>query len=86
MLKKMIKMKNKNILTKELLEETVTKGGIILPNTEKHNRKAIVIQSDCPDIKPGDIVIKTIGNGTKFNIDGEEYEILNEGSILGIIE
>ena len=80
-----IKMKNNNVLVKEFKEEQVSPGGIIL-TTEKYNRKAIVIQSASKEVKVGDTIIKTMGNGTMFNINGEEYEILNEGHILGIIE
>jgi co-chaperonin GroES (HSP10) len=80
-------MKNKNILVKEVKqEETVSAGGIILNSGEKYNRKAIVIHSASDDIAVGDTIIKTIGKGTTFNIDGEEYEILHEAHVLGIIE
>jgi co-chaperonin GroES (HSP10) len=78
-------MKNNNVLIKEIKEEHVSPSGIIL-TTEKYNRKAIVIQSASKEVKVGDTIIKTIGKGTMFKINGEEYEILNEGHILGIIE
>ena len=80
-----IKMKNKNVLVKELKEEQVSAGGIIL-TTEKYNRKAIVIKSASDEVKEGDTIIKTIGKGTMFKINGEEYEILNEAHILAVIE
>lgn len=80
-----IKMKNNNVLIKEIKEEHISPSGIILA-TEKYNRKAIVIQSASKEVKVGDTIIKTVGNGTTFKINGEEYEILNEGHILGIIE
>lgn len=78
-------MKNNNVLIKEIKEEQVSPSGIIL-TTEKYNRKAIVIQSASSEVKVGDTIIKTIGKGTMFKINGEEYEILNEGHILAIIE
>ena len=78
-------MKNKNVLVKELKEEQVSAGGIIL-TTEKYNRKAIVIKSASDEVKEGDTIIKTIGKGTMFKINGEEYEILNEAHILAVIE
>lgn len=80
-----IKLKNNYVLTKEIIEEKVTEGGIILP-TEKYNRKCIVIKSSSEDVKEGHTIIKTIGKGTIFNIDGEEYEALHENHILAIIE
>jgi co-chaperonin GroES (HSP10) len=78
-------MKNKNVLVKELKEEQVSPSGIIL-TTEKYNRKAIVIKSASDEVKEGDTIIKTLGKGTMFKINGEEYEILNEGHILAVIE
>jgi co-chaperonin GroES (HSP10) len=80
-----IKMKNKNVLVKELQEEQVSPSGIIL-TTEKYNRKAIVIQSASNEVNVGDTIVKTIGKGTMFKINGEEYEILHEGHILAVIE
>ena len=78
-------MKNNNVLIKEIKEEHVSPSGIIL-TTEKYNRRAVVIQSASKEVKVGDTIIKTMGNGTMCNINGEEYEILNEGHILAIIE
>jgi co-chaperonin GroES (HSP10) len=80
-----IRMKNKNVLVKELKEEHVSAGGIIL-TTEKYNRKAVVIKSASDEVKEGDTIIKTLGKGTMFKINGEEYEILHEGHILAVIE
>jgi co-chaperonin GroES (HSP10) len=79
-----IKMKNNNVLVKELIEEQLSISGLILPK-EKHNRKAIVIRSASDEVQPGDVIIKTIGNGTSFKIDNEDYEILHEEHILAII-
>jgi co-chaperonin GroES (HSP10) len=78
-------MKNKNVLVKELKEEQVSPSGIILA-TEKYNRKAVVIQTASDEVKIGDTIIKTLGKGTMFKINGEEYEILHEGHILAVIE
>ena len=78
-------MKNNYVLTKEIIESKVTESGIIL-STEKYNRKCIVIKSGSPEVKEGHTIIKTIGKGTIFKIEGEEYEILHENHILAIIE
>jgi co-chaperonin GroES (HSP10) len=81
-----INLKNNYVLTKEIIEkEKVSSGGIILPS-EKYNRKCIVIKSSSEEVREGQTVIKTIGKGTIFRIDGEEYEALHENHILGIIE
>jgi len=81
-----MKMKNKYVLVKELPQETVTSGGIIIPE-EKYNRKAIVISaSDEVDVKKGDTIIKTLGKGTMYTFGDEELEILHENHILAVIE
>lgn len=77
-------MKNNFVLTKEIIEKRVTESGIILPD-EKWNRKCIAIKSDSEQIKEGDTLIKTIGKGTVFKINGEEYEIIHENNILAVI-
>jgi co-chaperonin GroES (HSP10) len=81
----LMKMKNKNVLIQEIKEEQVTKSGLFLPQT-KHNRKAIVIESGSDEVNIGDIIFKSIGNGTMFNIDGEDYEIIHESDILAILK
>lgn len=81
-----IRMKNKYVLVKELPQETVTAGGIIIPE-EKYNRKAVVLSApDDVEVSKGDIIIKTIGKGTMFTINDEEVEILHENHILAVIE
>ncbi len=80
-----IKMKNNYVLTKEIIEEKISEGGIILP-TEKYNRKCVIIKSNTDILPEGCTVIKTIGKGTMFKINGEEYEALHENDILAIIE
>jgi co-chaperonin GroES (HSP10) len=78
-------MKNKYVLIKELKQEVVTASGLIL-SEEKYNRKATAICSDSSVINVGDTIIKTIGRGTMFTLDDEDYEILHEVHVLGIIE
>lgn len=79
-----IKMKNNNVLVKEHIEEQESVSGLILLK-EKYNRKAVVIESGSSAVQPGDIIVKTIGNGTSFRIDNEDYEILHEEHILAIL-
>lgn len=78
-------MKNNYVLSKELTEEHVSESGIIL-SVEKYNRKATVIKTGSILVSEGDVIIKLIGQGTKFKINDEEYEVLNENHILGIIQ
>lgn len=78
-------MKNKAVLIKEIAEESVTTSGILLLNNS-YNRKARVIATDSKMVKVNDIILKTIGNGTCFNIENEEYEIIHEDHILATLE
>lgn len=80
-----MKMKNKCVLIQDIKETNITASGLILPQ-EKYNRKSKVIISDSNEVSEGDIIIKSVGNGTIFNIDGEEYEILHESHILAILK
>lgn len=79
-----LKLKNNAVLIKEIKEVAVTKSGLLLP-TQKYNRKAEVIATASSDVNVGDVILKTIGHGTIFNIDGQEYEILHEDHILAKI-
>lgn len=80
-----LKLKNNAVLIKEIKEIPITKSGLLLPN-KKYNRKAEVIATASSNVTIGDIILKTIGHGTIFNIDGQEYEILHEDHILAIIK
>ena len=81
-----IRMKNNYILTKEIPAETKTESGLFLP-TPKYNRKAEVLSVGTNEsIKPGDIIIKTIGKGTEYTYENEKYEILHINHILAKVE
>ncbi len=86
------------ILVQRVEEETTTKGGIIIPDSAKEkpaegkvtavgagkigddgNRIAL-------EIKAGDLILFGKYSGTEVKIDGEEYLIMREEDVLGIIE
>lgn len=86
------------ILVKRLEEESKTKGGIIIPETakEKPQQGKIVavgngrITDDGKvlplNVKTGEKVLFQKYSGSDIKIEGEEYLILREDEILGIIE
>ena len=86
------------ILVQRVEEETKTKGGIIIPDTakEKPAEGKIVAVGDgrvgddgkvIPlAVKPGDRVLFGKYSGTEVKIEGEEYLIMREDDVLGIIE
>lgn len=94
----MIRPLGERVVVKPLPMEEVTKGGIVLPDTAKEKPQKGEVTAVGPgrlldngqrvpiDLKVGDKVLysKYAGNEVKF--DGEEYLILREGDILGVIE
>ena len=82
-----MKMKNSYILTQEIVKgERRTDSGLILP-VEKYNRVALVIEAaDGLEVKKGDKIVKTIGKGTEYTLDGDKFEILHINHVLAVIE
>jgi chaperonin GroES len=79
-------------------EETKTKGGIIIPDTAKEKPaegKVIAVGNGrlgddgkrvALEVKKGDRVLFSKYGGTEVKVGGEEYLIMREDDILGIIE
>jgi chaperonin GroES len=86
------------ILVKRVEEEAKTKGGIIIPDTAKEKPaegKVVAVGKGKTgddgkkiplEIKEGDRVLFGKYSGTEVKIEGEEYLIMREDDILGIIE
>jgi len=86
------------VLVKPLEEKEVKKGNIIIPDTAKEKPqqgKVIAVGKGKTtddgklipiEVKVGDKVLYGKYSGTEIKIDGEEYLILHQDDILGIIE
>lgn len=86
------------ILVKRVEEETTTKGGIIIPDTAKEKPAEGVVTAVgigkigedgkriALEIKKGDKILFSKYGGTEIKIEGEEYLIMREDDVLGIIE
>ncbi len=84
------------IVVKPGKEEEVTRGGIVLPDTAKRKpREGEVIavgpgkvldngQRAPMEVAVGDVVVYSEYGGTEIKVEGEEYVILDEGSVLAI--
>lgn len=89
---------NDRILVKRLEEEEKTAGGIIIPDSAKEKPaegKVIAVgpgkRNDngdrvAMDVKEGDRVLFSKYGGTDVKIDGEDYLIMREEDVLGIVE
>ncbi len=86
------------ILVQRVEEEKTTKGGIIIPDTAKEKPaegKVIAVGNGkvgedgkriALEIKKGDRILFGKYAGTEVKIEGEEYLIMREDDVLGIIE
>ena len=86
-----------HVLVSRVKEEEKTKGGIIIPDSAKEkpmegkiisigDGKILEDGTKVPlDVKEGDRVLFGKYAGTEIKIEGEEYLIMREDDILGII-
>ena len=86
------------VVVKPLAREAVTKSGIVLPDTAKEKPQEGEILAVGPgkvldngkrtttELKVGQRVLFAKYSGTEVKIEGEEYLILRESDILGIVE
>jgi chaperonin GroES len=85
------------ILVQRVEEETKTKGGIIIPDTAKEKPaegKVVAVGNGklgedgkriALEVKKGDRILFGKYAGTEVKIDGEEYLIMREDDVLGVI-
>ncbi len=95
---KNIKPINDRVVVKPAPAEEKTQGGIIIPDTAKEKPiegKVVAVGKGKvaddgklikPEVSVGDKVLFSKYGGTEVKIDGEEYLIMREEDILGIIE
>ena len=84
------------IVVKPGKEEEVTRGGIVLPDTAKRKPREGEVIAVGPgklletgtraplEVSVGDVVVYSEYGGTVITIDGKDYVILDEGSVLAI--
>ena len=86
------------ILVQRIDEEETTKGGIIIPDTakEKPSEGKVMacgkgkVKDDgglAPmDVKEGDTILFGKYSGQEIKLDGEEYLIMREDEVLGVVQ
>lgn len=93
-----IKPLGDKVIIKRVDATDVTKGGIVLPDSAKEKPKRGIIQAvgtgrvlddgtrSKMQVKKNEEVVFTSYAGTELKVDGEEYLIMDESDILGIVE
>jgi chaperonin GroES len=86
------------ILIKRVEEKETVKGGIIIPDTAKekpqegevvavgHGKKTDKGELIALDVKPGERILFGKYSGSEIKIDDQEYLILREDEVLGVLE
>jgi len=86
------------VVIKRVEEAETKKGGIIIPDTAEEKPQHGEVKSVGsgkllengermpPDVKAGDRILFGKYSGSEIKIDGEEYLILKEDEILGVLE
>ena len=85
------------VIVKRVDAEEMTAGGIVLPDSAKEKPKRGIILAigngrllddgtrSQMQVKKNDEVIFTSYAGTEIKVDGDEYMIMDESDILGIV-
>ncbi|HET6203121.1 MAG TPA: co-chaperone GroES [Planctomycetota bacterium] len=93
-----IKPLGDHVLVRRLEAEDKTKGGIVLPDTAKEKPKEGVViavgqgrtletgERVPPSVKPENRVLFSSYAGTEVKWEGEEYLLIREEDILGVVE
>jgi chaperonin GroES len=93
-----VKPLNDRVLVQRLEEMTVTKGGIFIPDTAKEKPVEGKVIAAGPgkvndqgnrlplNVKAGDRILFGRYAGSEIKIEGEEYLMMREDDILGVIE
>jgi chaperonin GroES len=86
------------VMVKRLEEGEERMGGIIIPDTAKEKPQQAEVKAVgngklldsgervAPEVKPGDRILFGKYSGAEIKIDGDEYLILREDEILGVLE
>jgi chaperonin GroES len=86
------------VVVRRIESEEKTAGGIIIPDTAKEKPQEGEVIAVGPgardeagklvplDVKAGDRILFGKWSGTEVKIDGQEYLIMKESDVMGIIE
>lgn len=86
-----------NVLVKQKKEDEVTAFGLVLPGDKKEKPEGEVVavgpgkllengQRAPMDVKVGDHVVLKSWGGDKVDLEKEEFKIVSQDDILGVVE
>ena len=93
-----IKPLGEKVIVKRVEASEMTKGGIVLPDSAKEKPKRGVVQAvgtgkllddgsrSEMQVKENEEIVFTSYAGSEIKIDSEEYLIMDESDILGVID
>ena len=93
-----VKPLDDRVVVRPVDAEEKTAGGIVLPDTAKEKPQKGTVMAVGPGklldsgrraevaVKKGDVVLYGKYSGSDFKLEGEEYKILHETDLLGIVE
>jgi chaperonin GroES len=85
------------VLVKRLEEQETKRGGLFIPDSAKEKPQQAEVVAvgtgklledgtrSAPDVKAGDKILFGKYSGSDIRIDGDEYLILREDEILGVL-
>jgi len=94
----MLKPLADRLIVKATTAEEVTKGGIVLPDSAKEKPQEGEVIAVGPgrlldsgkvaamDVKVGDKVVYSKYGGTEIKLNGDEFVVLRQDDVLGIVE
>ncbi|MBN2260120.1 MAG: co-chaperone GroES [Clostridiales bacterium] len=84
-----LKPLGKRVVIKRIEAVEKTKSGIVLSNQSKEQPQiatVIAVANDDMEVKVGDRVVFSKFSGTDIKIEGEEFTVIEEDSLLAVIK
>ena len=86
------------VLVERVAEETKSAGGILIPDNAREKPQQGLVEAvgtgavlengsvRAPSVKKGDRILFGKYSGSEIKLDGEEYMIMREDEVLGILD
>lgn len=82
-----IRMMPGRILVRAISESPTTSGGLVLPDTVARNvAKGTIVSVDEGKLREGDEILFDSRQATPLKLEGEEFLLVLEGSVHGVLK